>query len=1262
MAGTELATAYISIAPVTKGFGKTIAKQFQGYESQAKATGQRSGTTLGAALNGAIRKVAKTGAVAAGAAIGAAVVGGFKSAMDQQNIQATVAGLYGDSEKAAGTLQKIKDISKSSPIDYSAYGKAAQSLAYAGVEGDKAVGILDKVGMAIVGAGGGSTEMERAMAGVLKGVNNGGIAMNDTLGMISESGFPIIAGLQAHFGKTGDEIKKMASEGKINITDVLSVMENGTGDLTKKQISAGKEVSQTFGNQWKIAKDNINVALGEVMLPLLEKVGPALKPASDALVGFAKRLPKMFKSAMDYLRPFIEAFRDALAPIVEKVKAAFVAIAPVIMQAAKGLGSFARDNAPGIAKITVAITGAVVAFKTFQKAVALAKTVMAAYKAAMLVGKAAIVGWRVAQNGATKAALAHTSATKLQTVAMKAGAVAQRLFNLVMKANPIVLVVSAIASLAAGVVYAYKKFDWFRKIVDACWAGIKTATKVVVDWFMKYVWPSLQKGLKALGAVFQWLYKNVVKPVWTAIKVAVAVVVTAVLLVLKGLKLFITKVLAPAFTWLYKNVIKPVWGAISAAIKWAWQKVIQPVFNLIKKAWKLVGAAFQLYWRYYLKPVLTALWTLVRWVWTNVLKPTFSAIKTGFKAVGTALKWVWTNVLKPVFNALGTFFRWVWRSLLKPAFDAVKTAFKAVGRSLKWVWDHVIKPMFNTLGGFVKKTIVPAFEAGIKLLKDAWEGLKALFAKPINFFIDAVYNNGIVPTWNWVADKFGMKDKKLGDAPLIKDSKGKAYSTGGYTGPGAKYTPAGVVHADEYVMRKEATRKLRKSIGLTGLDYINRTGMLPSSAGYAKGGFVRPVKGGHFTSPFGVARGGGRHMGQDIALGAGSPIVAALPGVVKNAGWNAVPGRSGIGVLIGHAGNQNTYYGHMSRKVVSRGDSVDAGQLIGAVGSTGNSTGPHLHFEFWNGNSNWQSPINPAGLLSGANVPKSLGSIGDAALEAATMGIAANGGLGVDGAISGFVEKAIGKFKKVFTTITDGVKSFASSDWVTSTANAGREAVQGAIDATLEKAKGIGGLATDALGITEHAGKMEAPGSGDNGKGPVKEQAKDALKGLGWDKGKQWDAVDYIISRESGWNPNAANPISAARGLAQKMTSVHGPVEKTAKGQMIWFAQYVLDRYGTPVKAMQYWKAHGHYADGGLVTPTLFDKGGALMPGTQLVANKTRRPEYILPANVTDSLMNGDGAGGSKLADEVNISAFSVDEALRKLRTEQRKREALSLI
>ena len=85
-----------------------------------------------------------------------------------------------------------------------------------------------------------------------------------------------------------------------------------------------------------------------------------------------------------------------------------------------------------------------------------------------------------------------------------------------------------------------------------------------------------------------------------------------------------------------------------------------------------------------------------------------------------------------------------------------------------------------------------------------------------------------------------------------------------------------------------------------------------------------------------------RHTGTDIGAAYGAAIVAANAGTVTLAGWNSGYGNC---VVIDHGGGKATLYGHMSAYSVSKGQTVTKGQRIGSVGSTGNSTGPHLHFE-----------------------------------------------------------------------------------------------------------------------------------------------------------------------------------------------------------------------------------------------------------------------------------------------------------------------------
>ncbi len=125
--------------------------------------------------------------------------------------------------------------------------------------------------------------------------------------------------------------------------------------------------------------------------------------------------------------------------------------------------------------------------------------------------------------------------------------------------------------------------------------------------------------------------------------------------------------------------------------------------------------------------------------------------------------------------------------------------------------------------------------------------------------------------------------------------------------------------------------------------------------------FEAPVRAYEINSPFGLRRLPGQlvrdHEGVDIAAPHGTGVYVSAEGSVLRTGYE--PAGYGRFVEIRHPNGMTTLYAHLSRLDVASGDTVEAGSRIGLVGSTGRSTGPHLHFEVRRG----ERQVNPAKVI-----------------------------------------------------------------------------------------------------------------------------------------------------------------------------------------------------------------------------------------------------------------------------------------------------------
>jgi murein DD-endopeptidase MepM/ murein hydrolase activator NlpD len=147
---------------------------------------------------------------------------------------------------------------------------------------------------------------------------------------------------------------------------------------------------------------------------------------------------------------------------------------------------------------------------------------------------------------------------------------------------------------------------------------------------------------------------------------------------------------------------------------------------------------------------------------------------------------------------------------------------------------------------------------------------------------------------------------------------------------------------------------------------------------------TNPVPGKKITTPYGKPGRlwkTGYHVGADYAAPTGTPIVAVKDGKVLEAKNGTSWGSAyGIAAVIDHGGGLRAIYAHMSKINVKAGDTVKEGEKIGEVGSTGNSTGPHLHLEVrvspWRYNN---KDVDPDALLNGTKPTSAKDSIKPAA-------------------------------------------------------------------------------------------------------------------------------------------------------------------------------------------------------------------------------------------------------------------------------------------
>jgi phage-related protein len=343
------------------------------------------------------------------------------------------------------------------------------------------------------------------------------------------------------------------------------------------------------------------------------------------------------------------------------------------------------------------------------------------------------------QLGVFAAAAAH----RIATVATVAFRVAMLAVNVVLRANPIGLVITAITALVAGLIYAYKHSEKFRSVVQTVWAAIKTAFTASVA-AIKTAIAAIFSAWRSVVASLQGVWNAVVSAVrsavdavvgaWRsatgalssafgAIRSAVSTAFTAIANVIRtatGIWLTVVKVVITAiltvvivqFT-LIKNVVAKLWGGVYSA-------VIKPVWDRIRAIFTTTTAAIRAAWTVFWNALRTGAAAIWNAVYNGVIRPVWVRIKSIFTTTMAAVRSAWASFWNTVRSTANAVWTAVYNGVIRPVWTRIRSLFSTTMAALRSAWSTF------------------------------WNALRTGAAAIFN----AIYNGVIVATWNRIRSAF----------------------------------------------------------------------------------------------------------------------------------------------------------------------------------------------------------------------------------------------------------------------------------------------------------------------------------------------------------------------------------------------------------------------------------------------------------------------------------------------------------------------------
>lgn len=540
----------------------------------------------------------------------------------------------------------------------------------------------------LTGVTGSTAEVATQMKSVFSGLMTPSKQLSDT---ISSLGYSSANAMLDQLGLIGtlDKLSAACGDDKQAVAKLFSSVEAQTAVLalagsqtenwvqkTEAMAGAANATSNAFDKQtnnlqgkldkMKQVFETFKIRVGNILIPIVsnivENAIPKIENAFDSLMPV---FSKVFNSA----KPLIEAFGSAIPGALQiagsVISGAFGAIR-IVLPPVISLVKFLGDNFSWIGPIA---TGLATGIGVLTAAI-----------------KMNSIATAISANGFKDWA----ASTKIAATGTKLLAGAQKILNLVMTANPIGLIISAIVALGAAFILLYKKCEPFRKFINGIGAGIKKAFLGVVEWF---------KGIPAkISAIFSAVV-NFFKNNW------------------KSILLFIVNPFAGAAKFLYDHCE-------------GFRNIVNNAFNAIKN---IVLSVVE--WFKGIPAKVSAIFTSIG----TGIKNAFNATIAWFKGLPQTFGNIFSNISSAVFNmiasiserfpALGVIFQTV-QGMIAPYIDGIKNAISS------------IKNVFTSLIDFVKNVFTGnwagAWESVKNIFGNAFNALKGLAKAPLNAVISLI--------------------------------------------------------------------------------------------------------------------------------------------------------------------------------------------------------------------------------------------------------------------------------------------------------------------------------------------------------------------------------------------------------------------------------------------------------------------------------------------------------------------------------------------